>query len=75
MFPINISPEEYAARHGADWASFSFDEYRYSDLQLDVWIQRLGEIFFTPGLLRKCQEDILTREELEKVRGRMEEDL
>jgi hypothetical protein len=46
LFPLDITPEEYAARHGKDWYCFSFDDYRYSDPELDRWIQRLGDILF-----------------------------
>ena len=46
LFPLDQSPEEYAARHAHEWGCFSFDEYRFSDERLDAWIQRLGDIFF-----------------------------
>lgn len=46
MFPLDLSPEEYAARHAHEWGCFSFDNYRFSDDRLDAWIQRLGDIFF-----------------------------
>jgi hypothetical protein len=46
MFPLDVTPEEYAARHAHEWGSFSFDEYQFSDDRLDAWIQRLGDIFF-----------------------------
>lgn len=69
LFPFeSMSPEEYAARHGADWLCCSFPCYRFQDEKLDAWIQRLGAIFFTPGLLRQYQEKLLTPEELERVR-------
>lgn len=69
LFPFeSMSPEEYAARHGADWLCCSFPGYRFQDEKLDAWIQRLGEIFFTPGLLRHYQEELLTPDELERVR-------
>jgi hypothetical protein len=46
MFPLDVTPEEYAARHAHEWVCFSFDDYRFSDEQLDAWNQRLGDIFF-----------------------------
>jgi hypothetical protein len=46
LFPLTQSPEEYAARNAHLWDSFSFDEYRYSDPELNTWIQRLGDILF-----------------------------
>ena len=73
-FPVNeMSPEEYAARHGVDWASFLFDEFEYSDPALEHWIQRLGKIFRTPGELARCQQQLLSPEELERVRARAQE--
>jgi hypothetical protein len=70
LFPLTMTPEEYAARHGAEWVCFSFDDYRYRDERLDVWVQQLGSILFTPGRLNACQEAILTPEELRTVRAR-----
>lgn len=68
-FPFEtMSPEEYAARRGVGWLCFSFHLFRYQDEKLDAWIQRLGEIFFTPGLMEKYQEEFLTPDELERVR-------
>jgi hypothetical protein len=44
---------------------------RYRDAALDDWVQRLGRIFFTPGALARCQEQLLSPEELKRVRARM----
>lgn len=68
-----MSPEEYAARHGQDWASFSFDDFEYADPVLDRWIQHLGKTFTTPGAIGRCQEQFLSPEELRQVRARAEE--
>jgi hypothetical protein len=46
LFKLDLTPEEYAARHAHEWACFSFDDYRFSDERLDAWIQQLGDIFF-----------------------------
>jgi hypothetical protein len=46
IFPLAISPDEYAARHAHEWFCFSFDRYTYTDAVLDSWIHRLGDIFF-----------------------------
>ena len=46
LFPLDMTPEEYAAKHGHEWFCFSFDDYRYADPELDRWIQRLGDILF-----------------------------
>jgi hypothetical protein len=75
LFPYRtMSPEEYAARHGVDWGSFSFDVYRYRDEALDVWIAALGRIFSTPGRVAECQVAWLTEAELARVRARAEEE-
>jgi hypothetical protein len=71
LFPLDMSPEEYAARHGHGWLCFSFSSYRFRNERLDAWIQRLGEIFSTPGLLEKCRQEILTPEDMEEVRREM----
>lgn len=42
--------------------------YRFQDEKLDAWLQRLGEIFFTLGLLRKYQAELLPPEELARIR-------
>jgi hypothetical protein len=58
-FRLDMSPDEYAARFGHEFALFSFDEYRYAKPGLTEWVQRLGDIFFgrngapTLGELRK----------------------
>src|SRR5256885_12460891 len=46
LFPFEMAPEEYAARHAHEWYCFSFDDYRYADPAVDRWIQRLGDILF-----------------------------
>jgi hypothetical protein len=46
MFPFAVSPEEYAAREGHMWLCFSFDDYRYSDPDVERWVHRLGDILF-----------------------------
>ena len=74
LFPVaEMSPEEYAARNGVDWAAFSFDHFAYRDSALDEWVQELGRIFSTPGRLAEVQERFLTPEELQRVRKRADE--
>jgi len=46
LFPFDMSPDEYAARHAHKWYCFSYDDYRYSDGYVERWIQRLGDILF-----------------------------
>ncbi len=50
-----LSPEEYAARHAQDWASWSFGDDAYADPALDLWIHRLERIFFTDGAVDACR--------------------
>ena len=72
-FPIDQSPEEYAARHAHEWVSFSFDDYRFCDERLDAWIQRLGDIFFRRNgapSLHDLRRRFLTEEELAAVAQR-----
>src|SRR5687768_8644641 len=72
LFPyMTMSPEEYAARHGFRWLSFSHHQEAYRDKRLDIWIQRLGTILFTPGLMEEYQKILLTSEELAEVREQM----
>lgn len=67
LFPYREqTPEEYAARQAHQWMSFSFDDYRYSDPELEAWIARLGDILFKrPGApsLEALRAKFLTSEE------------
>ena len=76
IFPFaDTSPAEYAARHAAGWAVFSFAEYQYSDDQLDRWIQEFGAILLNPDRVLECQREYLTPEEFARERQRMTEEL
>lgn len=66
-FPMTCSAEEFAARESHNIACFSMDQYKYQDKKLDVWIQRLGKILFTPGLCEKYQKEFLSSEEIIKI--------
>jgi hypothetical protein len=74
LFPLTLSPEEYAARESHNFMCFSFDEYCYRDKQLDQWIQRFAEILHTPGRCDRDRRQYLTPEEYEQVQRRMEEE-
>lgn len=68
LFRLEMAPEEYAARHGHEFALFSFDDYRYSRPELTLWVQRLGDIFFKrygAPTLRELRERFLTASEIE----------
>lgn len=45
-FPLEQTPEEYAARSAHRWLCCSFDDYRYRDPALTAWVRRLGDILF-----------------------------
>lgn len=68
LFRLDMSPDEYAARFGHEFAMFSFDDHRYSRPALTLWIQRLADIFFkrhgAPSL-RELREKFLTPSEIE----------
>lgn len=78
LFSLDMSPEEYAARHAHNWYCFSFDDYRYSDEHLERWIHKLGDILFrregAPSL-RELREQYLTQEERRVVEERAMEEL
>lgn len=57
---LQMSPEEYAARHAHLWGCFSLHEYDYDDVALGVWVRRLGEILQSPTDLEQCRLDYLT---------------
>jgi hypothetical protein len=65
---LQMSPEEYAARHAHEWACFALHRYRYRDAALGAWARRLGEILATEGEVERCRQRFLTPEELATVR-------
>ena len=71
---LQMSPEEYAARHAHEWGCFSFHLYRYRDPVLGNWVRRLGEILFAAGEVERCRLRFLTSEELRNVREREAEE-
>ncbi len=77
LFPYREqTPEEYAARNAHKWMSFSFDDFRYADPELDAWIARLGQILFKrPGApsLEALRAKYLTPSELEALERESEE--
>ena len=68
MFPIEMSPEEYVARHGTDWGCCSYPSYSYRDAALDRRIQRFSELMGTPGKLEELREQFLTPAEVARER-------
>jgi hypothetical protein len=71
---LQMSPEEYAARHAHEWGCFSFHLWSFRDPALGAWFRRLGEILFTEGEVERCRQRFLTPEELAEVRRQEAED-
>jgi hypothetical protein len=63
-----MTPEEYAARHGHKWASFSGADYSYRDPQLQDWIERFFRAMTEPGALERYRNQFLSQEEVEQIR-------
>ena len=72
---LQISPEEYAARHAHEWGCFSLHKYNYSDPMLGAWVRRLGEILISIEEVERCRHRFLTPEELAEVCKQEAEDL
>jgi hypothetical protein len=44
-FPFRrMSPAEYVARHGADMAGYTYDDYAYPDAELQAWLDEVGRL-------------------------------
>lgn len=67
---LQMSPEEYAARHAHEWGCFSYDHYSFRDPALGAWVRRFQEILEKEGEVERCRQKYLTTEELEAVRDR-----
>lgn len=65
---LQMSPEEYAARHAHLWGCFSLHQRRYADPMLGAWVRRLGEILFSEEEVERCRRRFLTSEELAAIR-------
>ncbi len=74
VFPVDMAPEEFAARDGYGWLGFTFADYAYRDKTLQAWLYRVGEIIRTPALLEECQKKYLTEEQRRQVRAYLEDD-
>lgn len=78
LFPLEMSPEEFAGRDGEGWNAFDFASYHYSDPALDAWIQRFGQILATPGRVEQLQRQYLSPDEWQRLailRGLIEDEL
>jgi hypothetical protein len=71
---LQMSPEEYAARHAHLWACFGLDRYRYRDPILGDWVRRFGEILNSTDEVELCRQRFLTPAELATVRKQQAEE-
>jgi len=74
-FPVDVSPEEFAAKDGYGWLDFPFGRYRYRDPKLDEWIQAVKEILQSPARLRECQAKYLTPAEMQLIAKYLQDDI
>lgn len=77
VFPLDMSPEEFAGRDGEGWDAFPFGDYQYRDAGLDAWVQQFAKILATPGMVEVYQMKYLTpqqRARLAALRGMIEDD-
>jgi hypothetical protein len=67
---LELTPEEFAARHGHKLATFNFHTHHYQRPGMNEWVQELAEVFLAPGLperLRSLREKYLTPEEIRQA--------
>ena len=67
---LELSPEEFAARHGHEFAMFNFHTRTYKTPGMNEWIRQLAELFFAPDLparLKKLRAKYLTADEIRGV--------
>ena len=72
LFAVAMTPEEYAARHGHRWASFSGTDYRYRDPHLQNWIERFFRAMTEPGAVERHRKQFLSSDEIEQIRKEVE---
>jgi hypothetical protein len=69
-FRLDLSPEEFAARFGHQFAMFNFDRYTYRTVGMTEWVDQLSAFFFADdlaGRLRAAREKYLTEDEIARV--------
>ena len=75
VFPIEIEPEVFAAKDGAGWMNFKFNDFRYSDPELDSWIHAVGKIVRDPQLLEEVQNKYLSDAEKQELDNYINDEL
>jgi hypothetical protein len=68
LFAVEMAPEEYAARRGHQWGSFSGSAYRYRDPVLQDRIERFFRAMTEPGALERYRKQCLSSNEIEQIR-------
>jgi hypothetical protein len=44
-FPYRqMTPDDYVDRHGETMTGFTYDDYRYTDLELEAWLAEVGRL-------------------------------
>ena len=72
---IQLTPEEYVARHAHSLGAFSFHFYRFSDPGLGTWVRRVGELLSSEEDVQRCRRQFLSPDELALARQHEAEDL
>ena len=70
MFRLELSTEEFAARHGHEFAMFNFDAYCYATPGMTAGVDQLAAFLFAPDLqtrLRSARVRFLSAKEIEDV--------
>lgn len=75
VFPIDMDPEEFAAKDGAGWLNFTFNDYRFRDPELDRWIHTVGSIIRDPQRYDDVQHKYLSDDEFEVMQKYIADDL
>ena len=71
-FPVDMSPEEYAARHSHLWATDAsvIASLRYRDSRLDIWVRRVHDILSKKNgapTVRELREQYLSPKEIKEA--------
>lgn len=65
---LQLTPEEYVARHAHSLGAFSFHFYRFSDPGLGTWVRHVGELLSSEEEVQRCRGQFLSPDELAQVR-------
>ncbi len=75
VFPIDVEPEVFAAKDGAGWLDFTFNDFRFKDPELDSWIHAVGKIVRDPELLKEAQNKHLSESERRDLQNYIDDEL